>query len=133
MKTLVSLKDSINGPVTESIYENDTIYSLDKQTISSRKQSIQSISSLIYETESLGQQPVLHEIDETRIPSKISKKVYLSYLCAGGSVFKTFFVLLMCIFVQLMASGGDYWMVVWYFASLKPRFSYFIITSFLFF
>lgn len=114
MKMLGSSKSSVNESVIEPFNENDTFNSLDKQTVSSRKQSIQSISSVIYENESRGQQTVPHEVPENRFPRKISKKVYLSYLCAGGSVFKTFFVLLMCIFVQLMASGGDYWMVLWY-------------------
>jgi len=44
----------------------------------------------------------------------VSINVYQSYLSAGGSVFKVFYVLFCFILTQIMTTGGDYWISFWY-------------------
>jgi ATP-binding cassette subfamily C (CFTR/MRP) protein 4 len=55
------------------------------------------------------------EIAETRSSGNISLTVYSSYFSAGGNICKITFLLFMCVFTQVLASGGDYWITFWYF------------------
>lgn len=54
------------------------------------------------------------EIAETRTSGSVSNSVYTSYFAAGGSICKIFFFFFICIFTQIIASGGDFWMTYWY-------------------
>lgn len=52
--------------------------------------------------------------NKSRSSSSVSINVFLSYLSAGGSVLKVFFVLLCFILTQVLTTGGDYWISFWY-------------------
>jgi len=69
--------------------------------------------SSIEETKLLGAQEEPIEVAETRSSGNISLTVYSSYFSAGGNVCKISFLLFMCIFTQVLASGGDYWITYW--------------------
>lgn len=55
------------------------------------------------------------EVAETRTFGSISLSVYTSYFAAGGSRCKFFVLIFMCILTQVLTSGGDYWVAIWYF------------------
>ncbi|XP_022166667.1 probable multidrug resistance-associated protein lethal(2)03659 isoform X2 [Myzus persicae] len=78
-----------------------------------RQESILSVASSIEETKfnDIITEPV--EIAETRSSGNISFKVYMSYIFAGGHSCKVISLILVCIFTQLFASGGDYWITYW--------------------
>jgi len=39
----------------------------------------------------------------------------MSYISAGGNVFKILFLLFICVFTQMLGTAGDYWISYWYF------------------
>lgn len=80
----------------------------------SRQISVQSVASSIEENKHSGVQEEPIEVAETRSSGDISLTVYSSYFSAGGNVCKITFLLLMCVFTQALASGGDYWITYWY-------------------
>ncbi|VVC46074.1 ABC transporter type 1, transmembrane domain,ABC transporter-like,P-loop containing nucleoside triphosphate [Cinara cedri] len=53
------------------------------------------------------------KVAETCSSRNISCALYWSYFAAGGTMCKICFLLAMCIFTQILASGGDYWIVFW--------------------
>ncbi|KAE9540068.1 hypothetical protein AGLY_005320 [Aphis glycines] len=81
----------------------------------SRQGSIKSIASSIDENKLNGTQAEPVEVAETRSSGKVSHSVYLSYISAGGNSFKISFLLFICIFTQMLSTGGDYWISYWYF------------------
>lgn len=89
-------------------------HSLNPRAIISRQVSIQSVASSVEETKFIGVQEEPIEVAETRSSGNISLVVYSSYFSAGGSVCKISFLLFMCVFTQVLASGGDYWITYWY-------------------
>lgn len=89
-------------------------HALDPHTILSRQISIQSVASSNDESKHLETQTEPIEIAETRSSGNISLTVYSSYFSAGGNTCKISFLLFMCIFTQVLASGGDYWITFWY-------------------
>lgn len=93
-------------------------HSLDPHSIISRRLSVQSVSSSIDENKPSEPQGEPTEVAETRSSGNISFTVYSSYFSAGGNVCKISFLLFMCIFTQVLASGGDYWITFWYCVSL---------------
>lgn len=93
-------------------------HSLNPHSILSRQLSVQSISSSIDDNKPSEPQEEPIEIAETRSSGNISLTVYSSYFSAGGNVCKISFLLFMCIFTQVLASGGDYWITFWYCVSL---------------
>lgn len=100
--------------------DNSTIITngqLDKLNISSRRGSNESILSSIEEKQISESQAEPIKVAETRSFGNVSFSVYLSYISAGGNVCKISFLIFICIFTQLMSTGGDYWINVWY---LKP-------------
>lgn len=54
------------------------------------------------------------EITEASCSGNVSSKVYLSYISAGGSVFKISFLLFICISTQMLSTGSEYWISYWY-------------------
>ena len=80
----------------------------------SRQESIKSISSSIDEIQLNETQAAPIEVAETRSSGKVSHSVYLSYISAGGNIFKISFLLFICIFTQVLGTGGDYWISYWY-------------------
>jgi len=82
--------------------------------IYSRQQSIQSIASSIEDSQFSEFQEQPAETSETRSSGSVSKNVYSSYFLADGSVCKVVFFFIICIFTQVLASGGDFWMTYWY-------------------
>jgi len=97
----------------ESNSKYSSIHTLDPQSILSRQVSIQSVASSIEENKHSGVQEEPIEIAETRSSGNISLTVYSSYFSAGGNVCKISFLLFMCVFTQVLASGGDYWITYW--------------------
>ncbi|XP_060873208.1 ATP-binding cassette sub-family C member 4-like isoform X2 [Metopolophium dirhodum] len=79
----------------------------------SRQKSIQSIASSIEDIQFSNCQEEPAETSETRTSGSVSKNVYSSYFLAGGSVCKILFFFIACIFTQVLASGGDFWMAYW--------------------
>lgn len=89
-------------------------HALNPHTILSRQVSIQSVASSVEETKFVKVQEEPIEVAETRSSGSISLTVYSSYFSAGGNVCKISFLLFMCVFTQVLASGGDYWITYWY-------------------
>lgn len=58
--------------------------------------------------------PKPKEIEETRSSGNIAWSVYSSYFSAGGNSLKMFLFVFICIFSQMLTSGGEYWITVWY-------------------
>ncbi|XP_060850029.1 probable multidrug resistance-associated protein lethal(2)03659 isoform X2 [Rhopalosiphum padi] len=103
------------GTTIESYNENikNNISSNNRRIGYSRQVSINSVASSIEDTQfnEFQEQPV--EISENRTSGSVSKSVYSSYLFAGGSDCKILFFFIICIFTQVLASGGDFWMTYW--------------------
>lgn len=100
----------------ESSSKYESTHTLNPRTILSRQVSIQSVASSIDESK-LGTQEEPIEVAETRSSGNISLTVYSSYFSAGGNACKISFLLFMCVFTQVLASGGDYWITYWYCAA----------------
>lgn len=80
----------------------------------SQQTSIQSITSSIEDFQLSESQEQPTETSETRTSGSVSKNIYSSYFFAGGSVCKVLFFFIICIFTQVLALGGDFWMTYWY-------------------
>ncbi|XP_050545468.1 probable multidrug resistance-associated protein lethal(2)03659 [Daktulosphaira vitifoliae] len=79
-----------------------------------RRMSFQSVSSISYDDSKIDQEigePI--EVEETRSYGTVALGVYSSYFAAGGHCFIINFLLFMCVFTQIVASGGDYWVNFW--------------------
>ncbi|XP_060851388.1 probable multidrug resistance-associated protein lethal(2)03659 [Rhopalosiphum padi] len=79
----------------------------------SRQGSVGSVSSSIDENKLNGTRAEPIEVAETRSSGKVSRSIYLSYISAGGNAFKILFLLFICIFTQMLGTGGDYWISYW--------------------
>ncbi|XP_063913516.1 probable multidrug resistance-associated protein lethal(2)03659 [Zophobas morio] len=62
---------------------------------------------------SLEQVDVPTEVKEQRGSGNISKRVYTSYISAGGNIFAGLFLAILFILVQLASSGSDYFLSFW--------------------
>jgi len=98
---------------TEIDSNNATNKSLDQPSGLSRQESLKSISLSIDENELNETQVAPIEVAEIQSSGKVSRSIYLSYISAGGNIFKISFLLFICIFTQLLGSGGDYWISYW--------------------
>jgi len=87
--------------------------SLEQLSDLSRQGSIRSVASSVGENELNRAQEEPTEVAETRSSGNVSRSVYLSYMSAGGNIFKISFLLFMCIFTQFLGTGGDYWISYW--------------------
>jgi len=78
-----------------------------------RQESVLSVTSSIEETKfsEIITQP--GEVAETRSSGNISFNVYMSYIFSGGHLCKVISLILICIYTQVLASGGDYWITYW--------------------
>jgi len=79
----------------------------------SRQESLKSISSSIDENELNETQVAPIEVAEIRSSGKVSRSIYSSYISAGGNIFKISFLLFICVFTQMIGTGGDYWISYW--------------------
>eukprot|EP00102_Acyrthosiphon_pisum_P018651 XP_016655861.1 PREDICTED: probable multidrug resistance-associated protein lethal(2)03659 isoform X2 [Acyrthosiphon pisum] len=93
--------------------KNATSNSLEQHSELSRQGSIKSVASSVDEDTLNGAQTELTEAAETRSSRNVSRTVYLSYISAGGNIFKISFLLFLCIFTQVLATGVDYWISYW--------------------
>lgn len=111
------LGSSVDSTVVPDI-EYPSSHSLIPQTILTRQVSVQSVASSLEESKTnvVKEEPI--EIAETRSSGNISLTVYSSYFSAGGNVCKISFLLFMCVFTQVLASGGDYWITYWYYTTI---------------
>ncbi|XP_014258970.1 probable multidrug resistance-associated protein lethal(2)03659 isoform X2 [Cimex lectularius] len=76
----------------------------------SRQSSIHSVASSMNEDRWNGE-PV--ENVEYQMKGSVSSKIYYAYFRAGGGMFIISVVLMLFFFVQILASGGDYWITHW--------------------
>lgn len=113
LKVLGSSKGTATEYDIESINKNDSINNLDQLLILPRKGSIKSVSTSVDEIDYIGSQSIPIEIPEIRSSGNVSKSIYLQYLSAGVNVFTAYLLLIMCIIPQILASGGDYWLMFW--------------------
>jgi len=103
--------ETTTASYNENISKNTTLNN--HRIAYSRQTSMQSIASSIEDIQfSLKEEPA--ETSETRTSGNVSKNVYSSYFLASGSVCKILFFFIICIFTQVLASGGDFWMTYWY-------------------
>ncbi|XP_060850595.1 probable multidrug resistance-associated protein lethal(2)03659 [Rhopalosiphum padi] len=79
----------------------------------SRQGSVGSVSSSIDENKLNGTRAEPIEVAETRSSGNVSRSIYLSYISAGGNAFTISFLLFICIFTQMLGTGGDYWISYW--------------------
>lgn len=98
----------------ESYNEKTNTSSIDILPALSRQGSIQSVSSSIDETEFRRAQADPIEVAEIRSPGNVPSSVYFSYISAGGNVYKILFLILICVFAQILCTGGDFWISYWY-------------------
>lgn len=80
----------------------------------SRQGSIQSDLSSIHETEFSGAQGDPIEVAEIRSSGNVSSSVYFSFISAGGKVYKILFLILICVFAQILCTCEDFWISYWY-------------------
>lgn len=114
------LGSSVETTVVSDI-EYSSSHSLIPETILTRQVSMQSVASSFEESKTSGVQEEPIEVAETRSSGNISLTVYSSYFSAGGNVCKISFLLFMCVFTQVLASGGDYWITFWYYTILISK------------
>eukprot|EP00102_Acyrthosiphon_pisum_P027033 XP_016664243.1 PREDICTED: probable multidrug resistance-associated protein lethal(2)03659 isoform X1 [Acyrthosiphon pisum] len=93
--------------------KNATNNSLEQFSDLSRPGSIESVASSVDENKLNGVLNEHKEVAETRSSGNVSRSVYLSYISAGGNIFKISFLLFVCIFTQVLGTGGDYWISYW--------------------
>jgi len=79
----------------------------------SRQGSIKSVASSVDENKLNGDKKEPTVVAEIRSSGNVSSSVYLSYVSAGGNIFKISFLLFICIFTQILGTGGDYWISYW--------------------
>ncbi|XP_025204473.1 probable multidrug resistance-associated protein lethal(2)03659 isoform X2 [Melanaphis sacchari] len=108
LKFTKSLGSSDNAGLNEP--ENDINSSLNVDLLDSNK----SISSSHNDVNISGFLDVKSKkLNKSRSSGRVSINVYLSYLSASGSVIKVFFVLFCFILIQVLTTGGDYWISFW--------------------
>lgn len=54
------------------------------------------------------------EVTETHTSGNVANSVYLSYLTAGGNLYRTPLLITLCICTQMLCIGGDFWLNYWY-------------------
>lgn len=59
-----------------------------------------------------GPQPA--QVAEMRSFGTVSRNVYFSYIAAGGSAFKISVLVFVCLYTQVLCTGGAYWISHWY-------------------
>lgn len=79
-----------------------------------RHDSALNVSSPVEETKFNDTKTEPVEIAETCSSGNIPFNVYLSYFLAGGHWCKVICLIFVCVFTQVLASGGDYWITYWY-------------------
>ncbi|VVC26208.1 Hypothetical protein CINCED_3A017920 [Cinara cedri] len=114
-KLLGSSEETIIESENESITAKNTITSTNLNSRPSYKRQIssQSMLSSADELKFNDVQEAPAEEAETRASGSVSSNVYTSYFSAGGSKVKIMSLVFVCIFAQVMASGGDYWITYW--------------------
>lgn len=109
---------SAEEPSVKSDIESDNKYTINSNVdpipVLSRQDSIQSVSSSIDEKKFGGAEVVPIEVAELRSSGNVPKSVYFSYIAAGGNICKIIFLILICIFAQILCTGGDFWISYWY-------------------
>lgn len=100
----------------ESTVQSDSVSSKcrAKGSIMSIRNSNQIISPSVDESKA---NLILNQTNEKRESGSsryVSKSVSMSYFSAGGSTSKLFFFFLTYIVTQVLTSGSDYWISVWY-------------------
>lgn len=122
-KLLGSSPEATSESESESISNKNTVVdNLNSRSPYERQISSQSIISSVNEykfNENLTttfSQEIPGEEKETRTYGSVSSNVYTTYFSAGGSIIKMSFFIFICIFTQVLSSGGDYWMTYWYYA-----------------
>lgn len=111
------LKSSEEPSVTSDIEPYNTKMTkngIDICSALSRQGSFQSVLSSIHETEFSGAQVDPIEVAEIRSSGNVPSSVYFSYISAGGNVYKILFLILICVFAQILCTGGDFWISYWY-------------------
>ncbi|XP_060872271.1 probable multidrug resistance-associated protein lethal(2)03659 isoform X2 [Metopolophium dirhodum] len=98
---------------TEIESNNVTNKSLEQPSGLSRQESFKSISLSIDENKLNETQVAPIEVAEIRSTGIVSHSIYSSYISAGGNTFKILFLLFICIFTQMLGTGGDYWISYW--------------------
>lgn len=91
---------------------------IDTPIIISPRASNESIYSYVGDTKFNGVLAEPKEVIEFHSYGNVKKSDYISYFYAGGSTFKIYFCLFLCIITQVMITGGDYWICFWYFELL---------------
>lgn len=109
------LGSSVETTVNECKDESNT-NNLHTNKIYRQQSSNHSTASSIEETKFSEIQAEPVDVAETRSSGSVSHSVYTTYFSAGGSSFKIFFFFFICIFTQIIASGGDFWITYWYYA-----------------
>lgn len=99
---------------SESNYKHLDTKRTDSHTVLSSRNSYHSTGSPIDEFNLGRDQNNQIEIPETGSSGDISISIYSSYFSAGGSSKTLYFLLFICIFTQVLASGGDVWVSFWY-------------------
>jgi len=84
-----------------------------QRTDLNRQVSINSAESSVEEVKFSAFQETPVEIEETRSSGRVSSSIFASYFSAGGTSCQIFCSLFICIFTQILASGGDFWMAYW--------------------
>lgn len=116
MKIFDSSTESTDNESTSKCPSTDN---LEPPNDLSRQDSIKSASSLVDDTKVVRSREALIEVPETCLSGDVSYAVYSSYFSAGGNICKLSFVLLMCILTQVLASCGDYWIMLWYYGNIN--------------
>lgn len=69
--------------------------------------SIEKLNDITAETNEEPKEP------ESRSSGHVSKKVYFTYLSAGGSTFKVLFLFSIYFITRALYIGGDFWIHIW--------------------
>jgi len=92
---------------------NATNENLEQPSGLSRQESLKSISLSVDENKLNETQVAPIEVAEIQSSGIVSRSIYSSYISAGGNTFKILFLLFICIFTQMLGTGGDYWLSYW--------------------
>lgn len=112
MKFVGSSEESVNVSNNETFSTGAT--DLESFSVISLHNSFQSLQSLADESDLIGARAEPKKIAEARSTGKVLCSVYISYIMAGGNVFKISFVIFLCIFTQILCTGCDFWISYWY-------------------
>lgn len=92
-------------------YENSLDLDQHNIQVVNRQVSICSASSSLTINNNFEENAI--ETNETQTYGNVSHSVYSSYFSAGGNNCQIVFLFFICIFMQVIASGGDFWMTYW--------------------